>query len=166
MSTHTHAVGATGSSRATTIDLHDPVVQSFWLLRIGFTVAPILFGIDKFAQVMTDWPKYLASEFNDVIPGTASQAMHAVGIVEIAAGLLVAIRPRIGAYVVAAWLAGIILDLLLVGGYGDVALRDFGLMLGALTLGRLASAVSDGTSGAGGYGRSWRAGSGPGRLAP
>jgi hypothetical protein len=67
--------------------------------------------------------------------------MHAVGIVEIAAGLLVAFRPRIGAYVVAAWLAGIILDLLLVGGYGDVALRDFGLMLGALTLGRLAAAV-------------------------
>jgi hypothetical protein len=90
---------------------------------------------------MTDWTKYLASQYNDLIPGTASQAMHAVGIVEIAAGLLVAVKPRIGAYVVAAWLAGIILDLLLLGGYADVALRDFGLMLGALTLGRLAAAV-------------------------
>jgi len=140
MSTHAHAVGAP-TRRARAIDLHDPVVQSFWLLRIGFTVAPILFGIDKFAQVMTDWTKYLASEYNDLIPGTASQAMHAVGVVEIAAGLLVAFKPRIGAYVVAAWLAGIILDLLLLGGYGDVALRDFGLMLGALTLGRLAAAV-------------------------
>jgi hypothetical protein len=154
MSTHAQAVGATTTSRARAIDLHDPVVQSFWLLRIGFTVAPILFGIDKFATVMTDWTKYLASQYNDLIPGTATQAMHAVGIVEIAAGLLVAVKPRIGAYVVAAWLAGIILDLLLLGGYADVALRDFGLMLGALTLGRLASAVSDGTSGAGGYGRS------------
>jgi hypothetical protein len=81
-------------------------------------VAPILFGIDKFATVMTDWTKYLASEYNDLIPGTASQAMHMVGVVEIAAGLLVAVRPRIGAYVVAAWLAGIILDLLLVAATG------------------------------------------------
>jgi hypothetical protein len=138
MSTHAHPHAPAFTTSA---ELRDPVVQSFWLLRIGFTVAPILFGIDKFAQVMTDWTKYLASEFNDLIPGTASQAMHTVGVVEIAAGLLVAVRPRIGAYVVAAWLAGIILDLLLVGGYGDVALRDFGLMLGALTLGRLAAAV-------------------------
>jgi hypothetical protein len=120
--------------------LSQPVQQAFLLLRIGFTAAPILFGIDKFAHVMTHWTKYLASEFNDVIPGNAVQAMNAVGVVEIVAGLLVAVRPRIGAYVVAAWLAGIILNLLLIGGYGDVALRDFGLMLGALTLGRLATA--------------------------
>jgi hypothetical protein len=133
-------------ARTASIDTSDPVVQSFWLLRIGFTVAPILFGIDKFATVMTDWTKYLASEYNDLIPGTASQAMHMVGVVEIAAGLLVAVRPRIGAYVVAAWLAGIILDLLLVGGYGDIALRDFGLLLGALTLGRLAAAVDSGAA--------------------
>jgi hypothetical protein len=143
MSTHAHAVGAATPSRATTIDLHDPVVQSFWLLRIGFTVAPILFGIDKFAQVMTDWTKYLASEFNDLIPGTASQAMHAVGVVEIAAGLLVAAKPRIGAYVVAAWLAGIIINLLLIGGYGDIALRDFGLLVSALALSRLAAGFED-----------------------
>ena len=145
MSTHAHPHP---HALSTAIDVNDPVVQSFWLLRIGFTVAPILFGIDKFANVMTDWTKYLASEYNDLIPGTAAQAMHAVGIVEIAAGLLVALRPRIGAYVVAAWLAGIILDLLLVGGYGDIALRDFGLMLGALTLGRLAAAVDSGGSAA------------------
>src|SRR3954449_3076213 len=142
MSTHAHPHP---HALSTPVATSDPVLQSFWLLRIGFTVAPILFGIDKFATVMTDWTKYLASQYNDLIPGTATQAMHAVGIVEIAAGLLVAVKPRIGAYVVAAWLAGIILDLLLLGGYGDVALRDFGLMLGALTLGRLASAVSDGT---------------------
>jgi hypothetical protein len=145
MSTHVHPHPHALTPSAAT---RDPVVQSFWLLRIGFTVAPILFGIDKFATVMTDWTKYLASEYNDLIPGTASQAMHMVGVVEIAAGVLVAVRPRIGAYVVAAWLAGIILDLLLVGGYGDIALRDFGLLLGALTLGRLATAVESGRSSA------------------
>jgi hypothetical protein len=143
MSTHAHTTSsplALPSGEA----LRHPVQQSYLLLRIGFTVAPILFGIDKFAQVMTHWTKYLASQYNDLIPGTASQAMHMVGIVEIAAGLIVLVRPRIGAYVVAAWLAGIILDLLLVGGYGDVALRDFGLLLAALTLGRLATAEERG----------------------
>src|SRR4051794_6037863 len=138
MSTHAHPHP---HARSTPLATSDPFVQSSWLLRIGFTVAPILCGIDKFATVMTDWTKYLGSEYHGLIPGTASQAMHMVGVVEIAAGLLVAVRPRIGAYVVAAWLAGIILDLLLLGGYGDIALRDFGLLLGALTLGRLATAV-------------------------
>ena len=118
----------------------DPAVQAFLLLRIAFTVAPILFGLDKFANVLTDdWTKYLATEFNDLIPGSAADAMHIVGVVEIAAGLLVAVSPRIGGLVVAAWLAGIIVNLLLVGGYGDIALRDFGLLLGALTLSRLAT---------------------------
>ena len=142
MSTHAHP-HPQPRALSTTIDVRDPVVQSFWLLRIGFTVAPILFGLDKFASVMTDWTKYLASEYNDLIPGTASQAMHMVGVVEIAAGLLVAVRPRIGAYVVAAWLAGIIVNLLTKNApqYYDIALRDFGLMLGALSLGRLALAV-------------------------
>jgi uncharacterized membrane protein YphA (DoxX/SURF4 family) len=120
---------------------NDPVAQSFTLLRIAFTVAPILFGIDKFANVLTDnWTRYLAPEFNDIIPGTAAQAMHAVGVVEIVAGLVVLIVPRFGGLLVAAWLGGIIVSLLLVGGYGDIALRDFGLMLGALTLARLATA--------------------------
>jgi hypothetical protein len=116
--------------------------EAFWILRAAFTVAPILFGLDKFADVMTHWPKYLAGQFNDVIPGSAHQAMLMIGVVEVVAGLLVAWRPRIGAYVVALWLAGIIIDLLLLGGYGDVALRDFGLLLAALALARLAPAHS------------------------
>jgi hypothetical protein len=119
----------------------DPVAQAFTMLRVTFTVAPILFGIDKFANVLTnDWTRYLATEFNDIIPGNAADAMHAVGVVEIAAGLVVAFSPRFGGYLVAAWLGGIIVNLLLVGGYGDIALRDFGLLLAALTLTRLASA--------------------------
>jgi hypothetical protein len=119
----------------------DPAAQAFMLLRIVFTVAPILFGLDKFAEVLTsDWTRYLATEFNDLIPGSASDAMHIVGIVEIAAGVIVAIVPRFGGLLVAAWLGGIILSLLLVGGYGDIALRDFGLLVGALALSRLASA--------------------------
>ena len=114
------------------------------LLRVAFVVAPILFGLDKFAEVMiNDWPKYLATEFNDIIPGSAQDAMYIVGGVEIAAGLVVAIVPRFGGLLVAGWLAGIIVSLLLVGGYADIALRDFGLLLGALALARLASAYSD-----------------------
>lgn len=116
--------------------------EAFLILRTAFTVAPILFGLDKFANVMTDWPKYLAGQFNDLIPGSAHQAMLMVGVIEVVAGLLVAWRPRIGSYVVALWLAGIIVNLLLLGGYGDVALRDFGLLLAALALGRLAPAYS------------------------
>jgi hypothetical protein len=117
----------------------DPAAQAFMILRIVFTVAPILFGLDKFAEVMIgDWPKYLAPEFNDIIPGSASDAMHIVGVVEIAAGLVVAVSPRFGGLLVAAWLGGIIVSLLLVGGYADIALRDFGLLAGALTLSRLA----------------------------
>ena len=122
----------------------DPTFQAFWLLRIGFTVAPILFGLDKFANVMTDWDKYLAPWVNDLVPGTAHQAMYAVGVVEVMAGLAVFLVPRFGGYLVAAWLLGIIVNLLSIGGYADVALRDFGLLLAALTLARLASAFPDG----------------------
>jgi hypothetical protein len=119
----------------------DPAAQAFLMLRIAFTVAPILFGLDKFAEVMiSDWPKYLAPEFNDVIPGSAQTAMYIVGAVEIVAGLVVAIMPRFGGLLVAGWLGGIIVSLLLVGGYADIALRDFGLLIGALALSRLASA--------------------------
>jgi uncharacterized membrane protein YphA (DoxX/SURF4 family) len=117
----------------------DPAYQAFLLLRIAFTVAPILFGLDKFTNVMVDWETYLAPWINDIVPGSAATAMHLVGIVEIVAGIFVALKPRYGAYVVAAWLAGIILNLLTYSGYYDIALRDFGLMLGALTLARLAS---------------------------
>jgi hypothetical protein len=121
----------------------DPAAQAFMLLRVAFTVAPILFGLDKFAEVMiSDWPKYLAPEFNDIIPGSAQDAMYIVGAVEVVAGLVVLVSPRFGGLLVAAWLGGIIVSLLLVGGYGDIALRDFGLLLGALTLSRLASAFS------------------------
>jgi len=117
----------------------DPAYQAFLLLRIAFTVAPIVFGLDKFFNVLVDWEGYLAPWINDIVPGSAATVMHLVGVIEVVAGLAVALKPRYGAYVVAAWLAGIILDLLTYSGYYDVALRDFGLLIGALSLGRLAS---------------------------
>jgi hypothetical protein len=120
--------------------LADPAFQAFALLRIGFTVAPILFGIDKLLDWLVDWRLYLAPEINDLLPGDAHQAMLAVGVVEIVAGLLVALRPKVGGYLVAAWLGGIIVNLLLQADHYDIALRDFGLLLGALTLARLATA--------------------------
>jgi hypothetical protein len=118
----------------------DPAYQAFWLLRIAFVVAPILFGLDKFAHVLVDWDKYLAPEFTDLFNAQAHTLMYGVGAIEIVAGLVVALRPRFGGYLVAAWLAGIITNLLLIGDYYDVALRDFGLLLAALTLARLATA--------------------------
>ena len=117
----------------------DPAYQAFTLLRIGFTVAPILFGLDKFANVMVDWSVYLAPWINDILPGSADDAMYVIGVIEIVAGLVVLVRPRFGALLVAAWLGGIIVNLLTYSGYYDIALRDFGLMLGALTLSRLAT---------------------------
>ena len=120
--------------------LTNPAFQAFALLRIGFTVAPILFGLDKFFNWLVDWPIYLAPEINDVIPGNAHQAMLVIGVVEIVAGLVVAVRPKFGGYLVAAWLGGIIVNLMLLGDFYDVALRDFGLLLGAVTLSRLATA--------------------------
>jgi hypothetical protein len=119
--------------------MSDPAYQAFLLLRTAFTVAPIVFGLDKFFDILTDWKQYLAPTFNDIIPGSAHQAMLMVGVVEIVAGILVATRPRFGGYVVAAWLAGIILNLLLIPDFYDVALRDFGLFIAAIALARLAS---------------------------
>ena len=119
---------------------HDPVFQAFWLLRAGFVAAPILFGLDKFFNVLVDWPIYLAPQINDLVPGNAHQAMLAVGVIEIVAGLVVFLRPRFGGYLVAAWLAGIIVNLLLIPDFYDIALRDFGLLVGALALARLATA--------------------------
>jgi len=113
--------------------------QAFRLLRTVFTVAPILFGLDKFAGLLTDWERYLAPEIDRIVPGSAHQAMLMVGVVEILAGILVAVLPRIGGYVVAAWLLAIIVNLLLIGDYYDVALRDFGLLVSALALARLAA---------------------------
>ena len=130
----------TVGARTTAPDLRNPVFQAFWLLRIGFTVAPIAFGLDKFLDWLVDWRIYLAPEINDLIPGSAHEAMLAIGAVEIVAGLVVALRPRFGGYLVAAWLGGIIVNLLLQADFYDVALRDFGLLLGALTLARLATA--------------------------
>jgi uncharacterized membrane protein YphA (DoxX/SURF4 family) len=136
------AIPAARADRASSIRERrrsDPAYQGFMLLRIGFTVAPIVFGLDKFTNVLVDWTQYLAPWINDIIPGSASDAMYLVGVVEIAAGVIVGLKPRYGAYIVAAWLAGIIVNLLTYSGYYDIALRDFGLMLAALTLARLAS---------------------------
>jgi len=117
--------------------------QAFWLLRIGFTVAPILFGIDKFFNWTVHWPDYLAGWINAIMPGSAQSFMYFVGAVEITAGVVVAVAPRIGAPLVAAWLAGIVVNLLTKNPpeYYDIALRDFGLLLAALTLTRLAWAM-------------------------
>jgi hypothetical protein len=120
--------------------LDNPAYQAFLILRSGFTVAPILFGLDKFTNLLADWTAYLAPAIDRLVPGSASSAMLAVGVVEIVAGLVVALRPRVGGYLVAAWLAGIIANLLLGGDHYDVALRDFGLLLAALALARLATA--------------------------
>ena len=117
----------------------DPAYQSFTLLRTGFTVLPIVMGADKFANVLVNWEKYLAPWIRDLSPLSATHTMYVVGVIEILAGVAVAIKPRYAAYVVAAWLGGIIVNLLSYSGYYDVALRDFGLLLGALTLARLAS---------------------------
>jgi uncharacterized membrane protein YphA (DoxX/SURF4 family) len=117
----------------------DPAYQAFLTLRVGFTVLPIVMGIDKFFNNLVNWEQYLAHWILTISPFTATGTMHVVGIIEIAAGILVAIKPRYFAYLVAAWLGGIILDLLTYSGFYDVALRDFGLLLGALSLARLAS---------------------------
>ncbi|HEX4813892.1 MAG TPA: hypothetical protein VFV66_14190, partial [Nonomuraea sp.] len=129
--------------------LKNPSYQAYALLRTGFTVAPILFGLDKFTNILTDWTTYLAPWIDNLVPGDAATAMRIVGVIEILAGVLVGIAPRIGAYVVAVWLAGIIVNLLTLPGFYDVALRDFGLLIGALALARLAQAQHD-SGGAGG----------------
>src|ERR671935_811013 len=117
----------------------DSRYQAYLLLRLGFTVAPILFGLDKLWNLMVHWPKYLAPWINDIAPGSGQDFMYFVGAIEILAGVIVALKPRYGAYVVAGWLGGIVLNLLTHSGYYDIALRDFGLMLAAITLARLAS---------------------------
>ena len=127
----------TGNAPAGTL-VQEPARQAFLLLRTVFTVAPILFGLDKFLNLLTDWTIYLAPVATSVIPVSAQTFMYAVGVVEILAGLLVAFRTRIGSLVVAAWLLGIIVNLLILGNFYDVALRDFGLFVGAVALNRLA----------------------------
>jgi hypothetical protein len=126
--------------------LREPGYQAFLLLRAGFTLAPILFGLDKFTNLLTFWPGYLASWIDAIVPGTAQQDMYVVGIVEVVAGLVVAVAPRFGAWLVAAWLVGIIVDLLTFSGFYDIALRDFGLLIAAVALGRLAVRYAPGRS--------------------
>jgi hypothetical protein len=111
--------------------------QAFQILRVGFTVAPILAGLDKFFDLLVDWDKYLSPTANDVLAGHGHQFMLVVGLVEIVAGIGVFLKPRIFAYIVAVWLLGIIINLLMIPGYYDIALRDLGLLLAALALGRL-----------------------------
>jgi uncharacterized membrane protein YphA (DoxX/SURF4 family) len=132
-------VARNGGGQLAVTDWRDPRFQAYALMRLTFTVAPIAFGIDKFFNGMVHWPKYLAHWVNTIMPGSAQDFMYFVGGVEILAGILVALKPRYAAYVVAGWLGGIIVNLVSQGTYWDIALRDFGLMLAALTLGRLAS---------------------------
>lgn len=119
------------------VGARSPARQAYELLHWGFVAAPLIAGLDKFAGLLTNWDKYLAPAIRDYLPVNAHTFMMVVGAIEIFAALIVAIRPRIGAYVVAAWLVGIIVNLVLVGGYLDVALRDVGLCIGALALARL-----------------------------
>jgi hypothetical protein len=139
MSAHPAAAGAAPVARPrTSILQRDAGYQAFLMLRLTFTVAPLVAGIDKFFNGLVHWEKYLASWINDILPGTAATGMHIIGVIEIVAAVVVAVKPKYGAPLVAAWLLGIIVNLLTLSGYYDVALRDFGLMLGALTLTRLA----------------------------
>jgi hypothetical protein len=117
----------------------EPAYGAYLLLRVGFTALPIVFGVDKFTNVLTNWEHYLAPWIVRLIPVSAHQAMLIVGVIEIVAGLAVAVKPRYAAYIVAAWLAGIVINLVSYPGFYDIALRDFGLLLAALTLARLAT---------------------------
>ena len=121
----------------TSADWRKPAYQAYQILHIGFTVAPIAFGLDKFFHLMTNWDQYLAPFVNNLLGGHGHEFMLAVGVIEIVAGIGVAWKPRIFAYVVAAWLLGIIFNIVLSGQFYDVGLRDFGLALGALALARL-----------------------------
>jgi uncharacterized membrane protein HdeD (DUF308 family) len=114
-----------------------PAYQAFLILYAGFAALPIIAGVDKFLHLLVNWDQYLAPWVAGLLPVSGHTFMLVVGVIEIAAGLLVALRPRVGAYVVALWLGGIIVNLLLIPGYLDIALRDFGLSLGALALARL-----------------------------
>jgi hypothetical protein len=118
----------------------EPAHQAYLALWIGFIVLPLVVGLDKLIGFLNvNWEGYLAPWINNIVPGSAADAMMTVGVVELAAAVCVAIAPRIGGYVVAAWLAGIIVNLLSMGNYNDIALRDFGLLIAAVALARLAT---------------------------
>jgi hypothetical protein len=127
------ATAATIQTRAAS----SPTYQAYQILHVGFAVLPIVAGLDKFFHILVNWDIYLAPIVVRLSPISGHRLMMIIGVVEIVAGILVAMRPRLGAYVVMAWLWGIIIDLLLLSGYYDVALRDFGLSLGALALARM-----------------------------
>jgi hypothetical protein len=118
-------------------EAHSPAYQAYQILHWGFVAAPVIAGLDKFTGVLTSWQQYLAPVVTRHLPFSAHAFMLIVGVIEIIAGLIVALKPRLGAYIVAGWLAAIIGNLLIQGAYLDIALRDFGLLLGALALGRL-----------------------------
>jgi len=128
------AIASPASARA---EASAPAYQAYQILHLGFTVAPIVAGLDKFFNLLTNWEQYLPSFVNRMTGGHGHELMLAVGVVEIIAGIGVAVKPKVFAYVVCAWLLLIIANLLLIPGFFDVALRDFGLALGALALARL-----------------------------
>ena len=138
----THATPARTDAPVTSLRSRwrsDVGFQAFTLLRSAFVIAPIVFGLDKFTNVLVRWDQYLSPVLANPLPVSPHQAMYAVGAIEVLAGLLVAVHPRLGALVVAGWLAGIVVNLLLIPGYYDVALRDIGLLLAAIALQRLAA---------------------------
>jgi len=120
-----------------------PAYQAYQILHFAFTVAPILAGLDKFFHLLTNWDMYLSPMVARMVPGGGHNFMLAVGVVEIIAGLLVAVKPKIGAPIVGVWLLGIIVNLLSMGSFYDIALRDLGLSLGAFALWRLTFEFAD-----------------------
>jgi hypothetical protein len=142
---HTITAGAEGAFHArpeSSITSASPAYQAYQILHVGFTAAPVIAGADKFFHLLTNWDQYLAPVVARLSPIGGHGFMLAVGVIEIIAGLLVALKPKIGGYVVALWLWGIIINLLLIPNYFDIALRDFGLSLGALALARLSAEYS------------------------
>ena len=129
-----------GSDTLTVKEASEPSYQAYQILRFGFTVAPIVAGLDKFFHLLVNWDQYLPPLVGRLTGGHGHELMLAVGVIEIVAGLGVWFKPKIFAYIVAAWLLLIIVNLLMIPGYYDVALRDLGLALGALALGRLSEA--------------------------
>ena len=124
-------------AREATADASRPAYEAYQILHLGFTVAPIVAGLDKFFNLLVNWEQYLPPFVNNLVGGNGHYLMFVVGIIEIIAGLGVAFKPKVFAYVVSAWLVLIIVNLLMIPGYYDVALRDFGLALAAFALARL-----------------------------
>ncbi len=138
-----HILGTKATAGEVAAESSDVGRQAFHILRFAFTVAPIIAGVDKFLHLLVNWDQYLPPVANSILGGRGHEFMYLVGVIEIVAGIGVFLKPKIFAYVVAAWLILIIVNLLLIPGYFDVALRDLGLALGAVALGRLSSAYAD-----------------------